>query len=75
MGNFCIFIFITSKEQDRLEKNIVYKDGIRPGHDFRYSVNSGKAEKELPWRCNETSLDRALNYTVLYYKYQVFNKQ
>jgi dTDP-glucose 4,6-dehydratase len=38
----------------------------RPGHDFRYAINPGKAERELGWRPRET-LASGLAKTVAWY--------
>ena len=38
----------------------------RPGHDFRYAIDSAKAESELGWRRDET-LDSGLRKTVAWY--------
>jgi dTDP-glucose 4,6-dehydratase len=39
----------------------------RPGHDFRYSLNSDKIEKQLNWKWSIT-LDNGLEETVKWYK-------
>ena len=47
------------------EKLIEYtKD--RPGHDFRYSLNSKKIERELGWK-PKYSFDKGLNETIQWY--------
>ena len=38
----------------------------RPGHDFRYSLNSTKAKKELDWKV-ETKFDIGIEKTVKWY--------
>ena len=38
----------------------------RPGHDFRYSLNSTKIRKKLKWK-SRTSLIKGLNSTVDWY--------
>ena len=38
----------------------------RPGHDFRYAIDSGKIEKELGWRPRET-FETGLRKTVAWY--------
>lgn len=38
----------------------------RPGHDLRYSLDSGKIRRELGWK-PEYDLDEALEYTVRWY--------
>ncbi len=39
----------------------------RPGHDFRYSLDSSKISKETGWR-NETSFDDGIKETVKWYQ-------
>ena len=49
----------------KFESNIIFvKD--RPGHDFRYSVNSAKIKKNLKWKC-KNNLDVGLNKTINWY--------
>ena len=38
----------------------------RPGHDFRYALNSNKIKKELNWK-PKTSLSKGINKTVSWY--------
>ena len=38
----------------------------RPGHDFRYSLDSAKITKELGWKIN-TSFDEGIKNTVQWY--------
>ena len=38
----------------------------RPGHDFRYAINSNKIKKELKWK-PITSLDRGISKTIDWY--------
>jgi len=38
----------------------------RPGHDFRYSLNSSKIRNELGWS-NKTSFEQGLEYTISWY--------
>ena len=38
----------------------------RPGHDFRYALNSKKIYKEIRWR-SRTSLNKGLNSTIEWY--------
>jgi dTDP-glucose 4,6-dehydratase len=42
----------------------------RPGHDFRYSLNSGKARRVLGWKVTH-SMDEALGQTVKWYREHV----
>ena len=53
------------KIMGKSEKLIEYtKD--RPGHDFRYSLNSKKIERELGWK-PKYSFDKGLNETIQWY--------
>jgi len=38
----------------------------RPGHDFRYSLNSSKLKRELKWKC-KIDLTKGLRETILWY--------
>ena len=38
----------------------------RPGHDFRYSIDSSKIESELGWKPNET-FETGIQKTVHWY--------
>jgi dTDP-glucose 4,6-dehydratase len=38
----------------------------RPGHDFRYSLNSSKLKRELKWKC-KIDLTKGLKETILWY--------
>jgi len=53
------------KDSQELKKLITFvKD--RPGHDFRYAINSNKIKKELGWRPKE-SFDSGLRKTIKWY--------
>jgi len=39
----------------------------RPGHDFRYSLDSSKISKEIGWK-NKTSFEEGINETVKWYE-------
>jgi dTDP-glucose 4,6-dehydratase len=39
----------------------------RPGHDFRYSLDSSKISKELGWK-NKTSFEEGINKTIKWYE-------
>jgi len=39
----------------------------RPGHDFRYALNSNKIKREVNWR-NKTNINNGLNQTIKWYK-------
>ncbi len=39
----------------------------RPGHDFRYAINSNKIKKQLGWK-PKTNLNEGLNKTFIWYK-------
>ena len=38
----------------------------RPGHDFRYALNSKKTQKELKWK-SKISFDQGLRQTIKWY--------
>ena len=40
----------------------------RPGHDFRYSINCLKIQKELLFQCNKPYLERHIDEVIEYYK-------
>lgn len=42
----------------------------RPGHDFRYSLNSDKARRTMGWKPSH-SIDQAINLTVKWYRQHV----
>ena len=52
-------------------KLIYVKD--RPGHDFRYSLNSSKIKRSLNWRCRY-NFEEGLKNTILWY-IEKFNKK
>ena len=39
----------------------------RPGHDFRYAINSNKIKKQLGWK-PKTNLNEGLKKTFIWYK-------
>jgi len=39
----------------------------RPGHDFRYSLDSSKISKQIGWK-NETSFEEGINKTIKWYE-------
>jgi dTDP-glucose 4,6-dehydratase len=47
-------------------KNLIAYVKDRPGHDFRYSLNSEKIRNELAWRA-KTSFEDGLKYTINWY--------
>ena len=52
-------------------QNYSYKELInfvkdRPGHDFRYAINSNKIESEISWKAN-TEFTKALEKTIIWY--------
>ena len=53
------------KNKRKYETLITYVDD-RPGHDLRYSLNSGKIKKEINW-VPKTNLDRGLELTIKWY--------
>ena len=46
----------------------------RPGHDFRYAMNSGKIKKDLGWQ-SQTSVEEGLDKTIEYYLSQKQNSK
>ena len=44
----------------------------RPGHDFRYAMNSGKIKRDLGWQ-SQTSVEEGLDKTIEYYLSQKQN--
>ena len=46
----------------------------RPGHDFRYAMNSGKIKKDLGWQ-SQTSVEEGLDKTIEYYLSQKLNSK
>ena len=52
-------IFIGNKVRIKFVKD-------RPGHDFRYSLNSNKIQKSIKWKC-KINFDRGLKQTVFWY--------
>jgi len=59
-----IFSQIKKKIPSKKLKINFVKD--RPGHDFRYSINSNKIKKNLKWKCM-TTLNKGLKTTVDWY--------
>jgi len=50
-------------------QNIISKINLvkdRPGHDFRYCLDSSKIKNKLKWKC-ESSFDQRLNETIIWY--------
>ena len=47
-------------------KHLIKFVSDRPGHDFRYSLNSKKIKNEINW-LQETSLSRGLEITIEWY--------
>ena len=48
-------------------EEMIEKVQDRPGHDFRYSLDSSKIEKELGWK-PKTDFKKGLKETVQWYK-------
>ena len=55
-------------------KNLITYVTDRPGHDFRYAMNSDKIKKQLNWN-TETSFKDALDKTIDYYLNQKQSKK
>ena len=50
-------------------QNIISKINLvkdRPGHDFRYCLDSSKIKKKLKWKC-ESNFDQRINETIIWY--------
>lgn len=60
-----LFSFMTKREFSDLEKLIRFVPN-RPGHDFRYAIDSSKIQKELGWSA-ETPFKEGLQKTILWY--------
>lgn len=58
-----IFKKINTSQKNKINFQFV-KD--RPGHDFRYSLNSSKLKKELKWKC-KTNFTEGLKETIYWY--------
>jgi dTDP-glucose 4,6-dehydratase len=64
-----IFKKINTNQQNKINFHFV-KD--RPGHDFRYSLNSSKLKTELKWKC-KINFNEGLKDTINWY-IEKFNK-
>jgi len=51
----------------QLDETMINYVTDRPGHDFRYALDSSKAEKKLGWK-PEKSFDEGLHETIQFYK-------
>jgi len=61
-------------ELNQSSKNLIAYVTDRPGHDFRYAMNSDKIKKHLNWK-SETPFKEALNKTIDYYLNQNQSKK
>ena len=61
-------------ELNQSSKNLITYVTDRPGHDFRYAMNSDKIKKHLNWK-SETPFKEALNKTIDYYLNQNQSKK
>jgi dTDP-glucose 4,6-dehydratase len=60
-----ISIFKKNNINEKNKINFIFvKD--RPGHDFRYSLNSSKLKKELKWKC-KINFNEGLKETIYWY--------
>ena len=57
------------REGARSYRDLIQFVADRPGHDFRYAIDSGKAQKELGWHPKQ-SFDQRLEQTVHWYAAQ-----
>ena len=65
--NICRLLINISKKKKLLGRNVKIKFvKDRPGHDFRYSLNSSKIKKKIKWKPN-ISLLKGLEYTFDWY--------
>ena len=75
-GNEWSNLDLVNKILDRVDESLSRPEGTgralvsfvddRPGHDFRYSVNTDRIQAELDWSPSH-SLDEALELTVTWY--------
>jgi dTDP-glucose 4,6-dehydratase len=52
-----------------LNQNIISKINLvkdRPGHDFRYCLDSSKIKNKLKWKC-DLNFDQRINETIIWY--------
>ena len=57
-----------AKKEIKLGKNVkINFIPDRPGHDFRYAINSSKIKKEIGWK-SKTNLNEGLKKTLIWYK-------
>jgi len=61
-------------ELKQSSKNLITYVTDRPGHDFRYAMNSDKIKKHLNWK-SETPFKEALDKTINYYLNQNQSKK
>ena len=61
-------------ELNQSSKNLITYVTDRPGHDFRYAMNSDKIKKQLKWN-TETPFKEALDKTIDYYLNQKQSKK
>ncbi|MDA8932793.1 dTDP-glucose 4,6-dehydratase [Candidatus Pelagibacter ubique] len=61
-------------ELNQSSKNLIAYVTDRPGHDFRYAMNSDKIKKHLNWK-SETPFKEALDKTIDYYLNQNQSKK
>ena len=60
-------LYIFKKKGFKVGKNVKIKFvKDRPGHDFRYSLDSKKIYKNIKWK-SKTSLNKGLNITIDWY--------
>jgi dTDP-glucose 4,6-dehydratase len=55
-----------TQEEPEVYRALIRSVPDRPGHDFRYAVNTAKIEKELGWR-PKTALEEGLRKTIRWY--------
>lgn len=57
----------TGLNAEVIRKNIKYVENARPGHDFRYAINTDKIRVELGWNGAENDLLNCVDKTVDWY--------
>ncbi len=77
--SICKKLFNSFKQKKIISKSKINFIKDRPGHDFRYALNSNKIFNELKWK-NKTSLQEGLYKTVNWYLknknyYKTLNKK
>lgn len=67
LSNIELVDIICQKMGKDLDESVEFVSD-RPGHDFRYSINSTKIKKELLFQCNKPYIERQIDEVIEYYK-------